>query len=132
MNIIQNMICCKYPVIAKHFYNICTMPGQRRRRWADIVQILEICLCLLGNYICLIYHCHIQKSQLGICDDFKLKETLWSPWLKQTYSRVNVNSTTVVYSLHFSSLTLSSLSLPFSSSSTTSRELLSQFSTCSE
>ena len=33
---------------------------------------------------------------------------------------------------YFSNLTLSSLNLPLWSSSTTSRELLSQFSTCSE
>ena len=28
------------PVNAKHLYNICTMLDQRRRRWADVVQML--------------------------------------------------------------------------------------------
>ena len=29
-----------YPVNAKHVYNICAMLDQRRRRWADVVQML--------------------------------------------------------------------------------------------
>ena len=28
------------PVNTKHFYGICTMLDQRRRRWADVVQML--------------------------------------------------------------------------------------------
>ena len=37
--------CClalhgSIPVNTKHLYNICTMLDQRRRRWADIVQML--------------------------------------------------------------------------------------------
>ena len=28
------------PVNTKHLYNICTMLDQRRRRWADVVQML--------------------------------------------------------------------------------------------
>ena len=28
------------PANIKHFYNICTMSDQRRRRWADVVQLL--------------------------------------------------------------------------------------------
>ena len=33
----------------KHLYNICTMLDQRRRRWADVVQMVYRCLCLLGT-----------------------------------------------------------------------------------
>ena len=29
-----------YPVNTTHFYNICTMLDQRRRRWADVVKML--------------------------------------------------------------------------------------------
>ena len=29
-----------YPVNTQHFYNMCTMLDQRRRRWADIVQMV--------------------------------------------------------------------------------------------
>ena len=32
-----------YPAKTKHFYSICTMLDQRRRRWADVVQILYKC-----------------------------------------------------------------------------------------
>ena len=39
----------KFPANAKHLYNICTMLDQRRRRWADIVQILYKCFVFAGN-----------------------------------------------------------------------------------
>ena len=32
----------------KHFYNICTMLDQRRRRWADVVQMLYKCFVFAG------------------------------------------------------------------------------------
>ena len=32
------------PVNTKHLYNICTMLGQRRRRWPDVVQMLYTCV----------------------------------------------------------------------------------------
>ena len=32
-----------FPVNARHLYNICTMLAQRRRHWADIVQMLYKC-----------------------------------------------------------------------------------------
>ena len=32
-----------YPANTKHLYNICTMLNQRRRRWADVVQMLYKC-----------------------------------------------------------------------------------------
>ena len=35
------------PVSTKHLYNICTMLDQRRRCWADVVQMLYNVLCLL-------------------------------------------------------------------------------------
>ena len=40
------------PVNTKHLYYICTMLDQRRRRWADIVQMLYNDLCLLRIYKC--------------------------------------------------------------------------------
>ena len=33
----------RVPLNTKHLYNICTMLDQRRRRWADVVQMLYIC-----------------------------------------------------------------------------------------
>ena len=35
-----------YPADTKYLYNICTIFAQRRRRWADVVQMLYKCLCL--------------------------------------------------------------------------------------
>ena len=37
------------PVNTKHFYNICTMLDQRRRRWDDVVQMLYKCFEFAGN-----------------------------------------------------------------------------------
>ena len=37
------------PAITKHLYNICTMSDQRRRRWADVVQMLYKCFVLAGR-----------------------------------------------------------------------------------
>ena len=39
---------CPLPVNTKHLYNICTMLDQRRRRWADVVQMLFKCLEFVG------------------------------------------------------------------------------------
>ena len=39
---------CAYPVNTKHLYNICTMLGQSRRRWANIVQMLYKCFVFAG------------------------------------------------------------------------------------
>ena len=36
------------PANPKLLYNICTMLVQRRRRWADVVQMLYKTLCILG------------------------------------------------------------------------------------
>ena len=33
---------------SKHLYNICTMLDQRRRRWADVVQMLYKCFVFAG------------------------------------------------------------------------------------
>ena len=38
-----------YPVNAKHWYNSCTMLDYRRRRWADVVQMLYKCFVFVGN-----------------------------------------------------------------------------------
>ena len=43
MDIIYHMVAYSktdYPVNTKHLYSICTMLDQRRRRWADVVQML--------------------------------------------------------------------------------------------
>ena len=37
------------PVNTKHLYNICTMLGQRRRRWPNVVQMLYKCFVFAGN-----------------------------------------------------------------------------------
>ena len=37
-----------YPANTKHLYNICTMLDQRRRRWADVVQMLYKCFVFAG------------------------------------------------------------------------------------
>ena len=39
---------CYYPANTKHLYNICTMLDQRRRRWADVVQMLYKCFVCAG------------------------------------------------------------------------------------
>ena len=36
-----------HPVNTKHLYNICTMLGQRQRRWADVVQMLNTCFAFV-------------------------------------------------------------------------------------
>ena len=50
---------------AKHLYNICTLLDQRRRRWADVVQMLYTCFVFAGlcgphigiaAWICQIWH----------------------------------------------------------------------------
>ena len=49
-------VCCvgikcdlQNPVNTKHLYNICTMLDQRRRRWADVVQMLYKCFVFAGK-----------------------------------------------------------------------------------
>ena len=37
-----------YPLTTKHLYNICAMLDQRRRRWADVVQMLYKCFVFAG------------------------------------------------------------------------------------
>ena len=37
-----------YPANTKYLYNICTMLDQRRRRWADVVQMLYRCFVFAG------------------------------------------------------------------------------------
>ena len=43
------------PANTKHLYNICTMLGQRRRRWTDVVQMLYKCFVFAGNEVTTIY-----------------------------------------------------------------------------
>ena len=40
--------CNVIPANTKHLYNICTMLDQRRRRWADVVQMLYKCFVFAG------------------------------------------------------------------------------------
>ena len=37
-----------FPAKTTHLYNICTMSDQRRRRWADFVQMLYKCVVFSG------------------------------------------------------------------------------------
>ena len=39
------------PVNTKHLYNICKMLDQRRRRWADVVQMLYKCFVFTGEFL---------------------------------------------------------------------------------
>ena len=42
------LVTLQFPVDTKHLYNICTMLDQRRRRWADVVQMLYRFFVLAG------------------------------------------------------------------------------------
>ena len=44
------------PVNTKHLYNICTMLGQRRRRWAGVVQMLFKAFVSAGMPTCIQAH----------------------------------------------------------------------------
>ena len=39
------------PANTTHLYNICTMLDQRRRRWADVVQMLYKCVVFAGSVL---------------------------------------------------------------------------------
>ena len=54
---LKNVICYLIPVNTKHLYNICRMLDQRRRRWADVVQMLYKCFVFAGmhNYCFITY-----------------------------------------------------------------------------
>ena len=39
-----------YQQTQKHLYNLCTMLGQRRRRWNDVVQMLYKCFVFAGMH----------------------------------------------------------------------------------
>ena len=41
----------KLPANTKHLYDICTMLDQRRRRWADVVQMSYTCFVFTGCLI---------------------------------------------------------------------------------
>ena len=41
-------LSARVPANTKHLYNICTMLDQRRRRWADVVQMLYKCFMFVG------------------------------------------------------------------------------------
>ena len=43
-----------YPANTKHLYNIFTMLAQRRRRWANVVEMLYKC-CVFAGYVPLTY-----------------------------------------------------------------------------
>ena len=42
------MIGWLFPGNTKQYYNICTMLDLRRRRWADVVQMLSKCFVFAG------------------------------------------------------------------------------------
>ena len=43
-----DVIFARYSLNTKHLYNICAMLDQRRRRWADVVQMLYKCFVFAG------------------------------------------------------------------------------------
>ena len=55
------------PASTKHLYNICTMLGQRRRRWAAVVQMLYKCFVFTGMCI----WSEIHKAMLFISDKIR-------------------------------------------------------------
>ena len=54
----------EFPVNTKHLYNICTISGQRRRRWADVVQMLYKCFVFVENG-CTKFKCKILRAGIG-------------------------------------------------------------------
>ena len=42
-------------VTTKHLYNICTLLGKRRRRCADVIQMLYRCFVFEGTVIGIVY-----------------------------------------------------------------------------
>ena len=44
----NHFVVVMYPVNTKHLYNVCAMLDQRRRRWADVVQMLYKYFVLAG------------------------------------------------------------------------------------
>ena len=78
--------CTSIPVNAKHLYNICTVLGQRRRRWADAAQMLYKCFLFsvcwdVGMYTIIIlmyanntiYSEKIQYRQIIFIGNYKKK-----------------------------------------------------------
>ena len=63
------------PVNTRHLYNICTMSGQRRRRWADVVQMFCVCWDLhpkIGLYQNTLLYCSVYRFLLHMCLWFHL------------------------------------------------------------
>ena len=44
-----------YPVNTKHLYNICIVWDQRRKRWADVAQMLYKCIAFAGYKACVTF-----------------------------------------------------------------------------
>ena len=61
-----------HPVNTKHLYNICTMLDQRRRRWADVVQILYKCFVFTGQGIVQMGW-NFDNVNLSPCSDNKIR-----------------------------------------------------------
>ena len=60
---------CRYdicPANTEHLYNICTMLGQRCRRWTDVVQMLYKCFVLAGWGSSLIYGSYMYTGVIWI------------------------------------------------------------------
>ena len=81
------------PANTTHLYNICTILGQRRRRWTDVVQMLYICFCVCWSciecspklFVC-IENTFIVLLHLLITRQTRYNETInviimWSLWL---------------------------------------------------
>ena len=47
----QTYFACENPAKTKYSYNICTMLGERRMRWADVVQMLYKCFVFAGELV---------------------------------------------------------------------------------
>ena len=68
--IVCNQVRTPIPVSTKHLYNICTTSDQRRRLWADVVQMF--CKCFVFTVIIRILHFNPWSLDLLIRVPFQL------------------------------------------------------------
>ena len=67
---------CDIPANAKLLYNFCKMLDQRRRRWADVVQMLYKCFVFTGIVIYVARQITVGRKKV-----FNLNSTLGQRWI---------------------------------------------------
>ena len=68
-----------HPVHTKHLYNICTMLGQRRRRWTDVVQMLYKCFVFSEHMIWTLMRSRSPAWYSGFNFNSSTPPLTWSP-----------------------------------------------------